>query len=295
MTRLRDLSCGAALPLFLALVPLLSVPDSAPAKTIHCWYVGGSTGWFCFEDESCDGPPCELQVSPDCCFYDVASAAYPCLVEATGLQEVPPNGSSATGTGIIVVDTATNTLSFDFTENVVNETAAHIHGFAARGTNAGVLFSLPAGSHKTGSWGYPENAEPSILNGLTYLNVHSSTFPGGEIRGQIEPPFLNAAGIGSWPLPALPLHLQPNPFSSTTTLLYNLAEQSVVRLIVYDAGGQQVRVLDSGARSSGAHSVRWDGRNDRGAKMAPGVYFARLDAGTAASVSRLVLLSGDGR
>ena len=101
-------------------------------------------------------------------------------------QEVPTNASLATGSGTVTVNTLTNTLSYNITHNVANETAAHIHGPAARGVNAGVLVGLPAGPNKVGTWNYPEAQEANILNGLTYINIHSAAFGGGEIRGQID-------------------------------------------------------------------------------------------------------------
>ena len=39
---------------------------------------------------------------------------------------------------------------------------------------------------KVGTWAYAETDEPNILAGQTYVNIHSTAFPGGEIRGQIQ-------------------------------------------------------------------------------------------------------------
>lgn len=109
--------------------------------------------------------------------------------EATleGSQEVPPNPSPATGSATISIDTDANTLTYTimYSGLVGAETAAHIHGFAAAGANAGVQHPLPAGSPKNGVWNYAEGDEASILAGLTYINIHTSDYPGGEIRGQI--------------------------------------------------------------------------------------------------------------
>lgn len=105
-----------------------------------------------------------------------------------GAQEVPPNGSAGSGNGIITVNTTTNVLHYDlrYTGLGSAENAAHIHGPAARGVIGGVLVALPAGSPKVGDWNYPEAQEANILGGLTYINVHTANFGGGEIRGQIE-------------------------------------------------------------------------------------------------------------
>lgn len=106
----------------------------------------------------------------------------------SGAEEVPPNGSPATGTGLVTIDTDTNQLDYNITFSGLQgmETAAHIHGFAPPGSNAGVLYTLPPGSPKIGSITYTEAQEADLLAGLSYVNIHSSVFGGGEIRGQID-------------------------------------------------------------------------------------------------------------
>jgi hypothetical protein len=109
-------------------------------------------------------------------------------VPISSSQEVPPSGTGATGTGQIVIDTDANTLSYNISYSGLSstETAAHIHGFAARGVNVGVLHGLPATNPKIGTWTYTDAQEANILAGLIYINIHTTNFPGGEMRGQID-------------------------------------------------------------------------------------------------------------
>lgn len=124
-------------------------------------------------------------------------------IQISAAQEVPTNGSTATAVGTINIDTNANTLSFNIVETgVVNESAAHIHGPASPGVNAGVLFGLPAGSPKVGVWNYPEAQEGNILSGQMYVNIHTSANPGGEIRGQITG-FPNVPSVSPWSITAL--------------------------------------------------------------------------------------------
>jgi len=104
-----------------------------------------------------------------------------------GLQEVPPNASPATGTADVVLDDVANTITVDlhFSGLVAPQTAAHIHGPAPPGVNAAVLVGFPLGEFDNMVFNITDTIEGHIKANLTYVNVHSQTFPGGEIRGQL--------------------------------------------------------------------------------------------------------------
>lgn len=70
----------------------------------------------------------------------------------------------------------------------------------------------------------------------------------------------------------------PNPFNPTTTIEFSLARAGQVRLDVYDLRGLRVRRLVAENLPAGAHSVSWNGTDDRGRSQAAGVYFVRLQA-----------------
>jgi len=117
-------------------------------------------------------------------------------VNLDGLQEVPPNASPGTGFGTAFFNDVSGsmTISGTFSGLLANTTAAHLHGFAPAGTNAGVLFALTIDTATSGTFsGSGTITAPNIantLNGMTYINIHTSTFPGGEIRGQMINPFM---------------------------------------------------------------------------------------------------------
>ncbi len=104
-----------------------------------------------------------------------------------GRNEVPVNVSANTGVGIATYDKSTKLLSLSVVYSGFTAVAMHIHG-APAGVNGGVLFPLG-----TGPWTSPvafvrtltTNQEDSLMRGLYYVNIHSATYPGGEIRGQL--------------------------------------------------------------------------------------------------------------
>lgn len=80
----------------------------------------------------------------------------------------------------------------------------------------------------------------------------------------------------------------PNPTSGRATLSYTLPRRLPVALRVYTAGGELVRVLGTGFELAGGHSVTWDGRDDAGETVSPGIYYWRLDAGEFRAARKLV-------
>jgi hypothetical protein len=67
----------------------------------------------------------------------------------------------------------------------------------------------------------------------------------------------------------------PNPFRRSTTMAYLLGAGARVRAAVLDLGGREIAVLDEGQRAPGIHSLTWDGLDDRGRLVRPGVYLVR--------------------
>ena len=72
---------------------------------------------------------------------------------------------------------------------------------------------------------------------------------------------------------------QPNPFNPATVIRYELGNEALVDLVVFDLRGRRVRTLRRGSfENSGWHEVRWDGRDNSGRRVAGGVYVCKLQA-----------------
>jgi hypothetical protein len=69
----------------------------------------------------------------------------------------------------------------------------------------------------------------------------------------------------------------PNPARGSLTLRYALPRQANVRLAIFDIAGRRVRELRSGTEPRGSHAIDWDLRDERGAPVGVGTYFARLE------------------
>lgn len=117
----------------------------------------------------------------------------PFEIALTGLNEVPPNATPATGTLTGTFDNVSKVLSFTVKFNGLTgtTTAAHFHGPATPGVNAGVQIGFagfPAGvtsGSYSNSFVLTPLQESQLLSGLWYVNIHTNVLPGGEIRGQM--------------------------------------------------------------------------------------------------------------
>jgi hypothetical protein len=107
----------------------------------------------------------------------------------TAAAEVPPTKSTGSGDATVSLDTATHEITYDvtfkgFTSDVV---AAHIHGPAEPGKNAGVVIAFPKNptSPIHGTATLTPEQEQQLTAGMYYVNIHSKNFPSGAIRGQL--------------------------------------------------------------------------------------------------------------
>ena len=82
----------------------------------------------------------------------------------------------------------------------------------------------------------------------------------------------------------------PNPFNPETRIRFQLAENSDVKLMVYDVLGRKVRTLVSDRMNAGHHVINWDGLNDAGTDVASGMYVYRIKAGDFIAHRKMLLV-----
>lgn len=82
----------------------------------------------------------------------------------------------------------------------------------------------------------------------------------------------------------------PNPFHSSTSIVYELPQRQHVSLRIYDVLGRLVCVLVEDREDAGRHRVAWSGLDQRGIPVSSGVYLSRLESGSESVVGSMVLL-----
>ena len=84
--------------------------------------------------------------------------------------------------------------------------------------------------------------------------------------------------------------IYPNPFNPQTTIAFDLVKSGRTRVDVYDVRGHRIKSLWQGTMEAGSHRLPWNGRDDRGANVASGVYFVRLVGDGFSDTRRAVLV-----
>ena len=82
----------------------------------------------------------------------------------------------------------------------------------------------------------------------------------------------------------------PNPFNPITTFRYDLREDALVTITIYDLMGRVVRTLVNKEQYAGFKSISWNATNDYGKPVSAGVYLYQIHAGEYMQTKKMVLL-----
>ncbi|MDC0383245.1 T9SS type A sorting domain-containing protein [Candidatus Marinimicrobia bacterium] len=82
----------------------------------------------------------------------------------------------------------------------------------------------------------------------------------------------------------------PNPFNPTTQIRYDLPEDALVSISIYDVMGRKIKSLSNANQTAGYHSLQWDATNDIGEGVSAGMYIYTIQAGEYRSTKKMVLL-----
>jgi hypothetical protein len=153
------------------------------------------------------------------------------------------------------------------------------------------------------SW---HNGHPAVahfgLGDITTIDSLEIRWPGGPIQVVAGPlgadqrivvtEGVDLAGAEMGPfIPAARLDLcRPNPSRPGTMISYMMGRPGEAKIRVFDTTGREVRTLVDGRQQAGEHSVRWDGRDNAGAQVSPGVYFVRLESLGVTESAKMVIV-----
>ena len=185
---------------------------------------------------------------------------YKTVISDVGLKFVIPSSGSLGE--IKVANTVTNAweeLTFDF--------SSHIGLPEAIGIDQIVVFpDFDLGGRTQDNIIYFDNI--SFYSNSVGVDNRSETFPQGFV---LEQNF-------------------PNPFNPSTTLRYELPEDGLVNVTIYDMMGRHISTLVSSQQTAGYKSIQWNATNDFGKPVSAGVYLYQIQAGEFVQTKKMVLL-----
>jgi len=82
----------------------------------------------------------------------------------------------------------------------------------------------------------------------------------------------------------------PNPATGQVIVAFAVPKPGRVEVSIYDVAGRRVRALDSRRLKAGTHRLTWNGLNDGGERVNPGMYFCRVSTGEQTEVKKIVLV-----
>ncbi|MAK01943.1 MAG: hypothetical protein CMP35_00695 [Rickettsiales bacterium] len=82
----------------------------------------------------------------------------------------------------------------------------------------------------------------------------------------------------------------PNPFNPITSLRYDLPEDALVNITIYDMKGRIINNLVSSKQSSGLNSVQWNATDNAGQPVSAGVYLYQIEAGNFSNTKKMLFL-----
>ena len=89
--------------------------------------------------------------------------------------------------------------------------------------------------------------------------------------------------------PVLYLQTYPNPFKDRTSISFSLPDDGIVSLSIYDINGRIVCDLSSKYYPSGISALTWNGEDNQGRAVVPGIYLCRFVAGNQSKSIRIIV------
>jgi hypothetical protein len=217
-------------------------------------------------------------------------------------EQVPVSNSSGTGVAYFMFPGTDQTMNFGLLVDGLTgpASAAHIHT-GIPGQNGSVVIPLAV---DTIGGEVPDVSDAMMVQllrgGMNYVNVHTAAYPGGEIRGDIQP--IDGSGGGSGVNVVRPKTTgevpqkyslnqnYPNPFNPTTQITYDLPTASYVTLKVYDILGNELSTVVNELQNAGEHTVTFSANGENAPTLSSGMYFYRITSGNFVQTKKMLLL-----
>lgn len=189
--------------------------------------------------------------------------------------------------------------------SIVGCNTCHTNGGGTQRNSFGLAVQLITGSENVNFWG-PSLASldsdgDGFTNGEELQDPNGEWIPGNPLPGDVSavthpgdpnsfPPVTSVDIITELPNKFELKNNYPNPFNPTTTISFNLPQNSYVRLEIFNAVGELIRTLVDQNYGPGNYSSIWNARDDFGYKVNSGIYLYRIVTQNFVETKRMVLM-----
>ena len=209
----------------------------------------------------------------------------------------PLNCGAAIIGGVVLRSVPNSTVSFPPAYDGQYLFSDYYEGFIWRlrdSLGTWVKAQVAPGQPNTSDWarGYKQVSDYVLgPDGAVYyaLNAYDYASGSGEVRRIVHDNIVGVPGRPEMAFEFAPVY--PTPSRGEATMRFVLPHGAAVRLTLYDVLGRRVRRLVGDSElAAGEHRVRWDGNDESGHAAPPGVYMARLSAGSRVLTRRIALV-----
>ena len=163
------------------------------------------------------------------------------------------------------------------------------------------FYAMSAGTCHSISWGAIANTSiisDTVVTFIAYADVlNCQNHPEYCIDGDtltFEVPIIVQVVLAE-PEYSIPLEYSlfsnyPNPFNPITSLRYDLSEDGLVNITIYDMMGRIVKTLVNSSQTAGYKSIKWNATNDKNEPVSAGLYLYTIQAGEFRQTKKMVLL-----
>lgn len=140
------------------------------------------------------------------------------------------------------------------------------------------------------SWDFVETPVGFLAYSLAYSGIE--LFVGGN-KGVILKKKLLPVGVHDEPMIIDNFELfqnYPNPFNPTTNISYQLSEESIVRLSIFNSLGEEIKILVNELQKPDKYNVIWNSENTHNQQVSSGIYFFRIKVGDQIKTRKAILI-----
>ena len=120
------------------------------------------------------------------------------------------------------------------------------------------------------------SASDNILCGVGYLDETDTSFVNIDYKDYVSEDYL--------------ITNYPNPFNSSTNILFSTKNDRIVSVVIYDVSGNHIRTLINEYKSAGQHSIDWNGKNEKGVSVSGGVYLYSIELVDFRKTKKMILV-----